>query len=129
MKSHLGMTKKKISCPTRELLDRIGDKWSMLIIIALAQAPQRKSHFSQLLKNIDGISQRMLTSTLRYLEQDRFIKRYFYPEIPPRVEYELTPLGSDVLSILQKLKSWNAFLTSVMEYEAHIEYWNSKISN
>jgi DNA-binding HxlR family transcriptional regulator len=106
MKSHLRTTKKNIVCPTRELLDRVGDKWSMLLIITLAQAPQRKSRFSQLLKNLDGISQRMLTSTLRHLERDGFIKRYFYPEIPPRVEYELTSLGNDVLSILQKLKSW-----------------------
>lgn len=106
MKAHLKTAQGMSPCPTRELLDRVGDKWSMLLILALAQAPQSRSRFSQLLKNVEGISQRMLTSTLRHLERDGFIKRYFYPEIPPRVEYELTPLGRDILSILQKLKSW-----------------------
>lgn len=104
----MATNKKKASalCPTRELLDRVGDKWSVLLIIVLAQTPNHKSRFSVLQKSIDGISQRMLTTTLRHLERDGFLKRYFYPEIPPRVEYELTPLGLSILDILKPLKTW-----------------------
>ena len=93
-------------CPTRELLDRVADKWSVLLIIYLADAPQKKCRFSELLRSIEGISQRMLTTTLRHLERDGFVNRYFYAEIPPRVEYELTELGLSVLTILQPLKKW-----------------------
>ena len=93
-------------CPTREILDRIGDKWSILIIITLANAPHHKYRFSELQRNIDGISQRMLTSTLRFLERDGFVYRYFYPEIPPRTEYELTSLGKSIYATFQQLKTW-----------------------
>lgn len=93
-------------CPTRELLDRVGDKWSVLLINLLGQMPNYKSRFSVLQKNIEGISQRMLTTTLRNLERDGFLKRHFFPEIPPRVEYELTPLGLSILKILKSLKMW-----------------------
>lgn len=98
--------KKEVACPTRELLDRVGDKWSVLLIIVLSQTPNHKSRFSTLRKNIEGISQRMLTTTVRNLERDGFLKRYFYPEIPPRVEYELTPLGLSILAVLKPLKTW-----------------------
>ena len=93
-------------CPTREILDRIGDKWSILTIITLADAPKNKYRFSELQRSIEGISQRMLTTTLRHLERDGFIKRYFYPEIPPRTEYELTALGKSIFSTFQQLKTW-----------------------
>lgn len=93
-------------CPTREILDRVGDKWSVLTIITLSAAPDHKFRFSELQKKIEGISQRMLTTTLRHLERDGFVKRYFYPEIPPRTEYELTDLGNSIFSIFKKLKSW-----------------------
>jgi DNA-binding HxlR family transcriptional regulator len=93
-------------CPTREILDRIGDKWSILTIITLSNAPKYKYRFSELQRNIEGISQRMLTTTLRHLERDGFIKRYFYPEIPPRTEYELTALGKSIFSTFQQLKTW-----------------------
>ncbi|NNM60347.1 MAG: helix-turn-helix transcriptional regulator [Legionellales bacterium] len=106
MKQTKPMTEKQKLCPTRELLDRLGDKWSVLLIIALAKAPEKKHRFSVLLKNIDGISQRMLTRTLRYLERDGFINRHFYPEIPPKVEYELTPLGESIFKIMLELKMW-----------------------
>lgn len=98
----------KISCrcPTREILDRVGDKWSILTIITLSTAPEHKLRFSELQKKIEGISQRMLTTTLRHLERDGFVKRYFYPVIPPKTEYELTPLGESIFSIFQKLNSW-----------------------
>jgi len=93
-------------CPTRELLDRVGDKWSVLLIVVLSEKPNHKSRFSELKRSIEGISQRMLTTTLRNLERDGFLKRYFYSEIPPRVEYELTPLGMSILTILKSLKNW-----------------------
>ena len=93
-------------CPVRELLSRIGDKWTVLVIVALAQAPGGRSRFSEIKKNVEGISQRMLTTTLRHLERDGLLTRYFYPEIPPRVEYELTPVGKSVLELMQAFLDW-----------------------
>lgn len=98
--------KTRLLCPTREILDRVGDKWSVLLISTLGKMPHYRGRFSELKRNIDGISQRMLTTTLRYLERDGFLYRHFYPEIPPRVEYELTPLGKNILKIVKDLKLW-----------------------
>lgn len=100
------MKSTKCQCPTREILDRVGDKWSILTIITLAGAPKNKYRFSELQRKIEGISQRMLTTTLRHLERDGFVKRYFYPEIPPRTEYELTALGKSIFATFQQLKTW-----------------------
>src|SRR6185437_10167732 len=74
----------------RSVLALVGDKWSILVVMALGERTKR---FSELQRSIEGISQRMLTLTLRSLERDGFIKRTVYPTIPPRVEYTLTPLG------------------------------------
>jgi DNA-binding HxlR family transcriptional regulator len=93
-------------CPIREMLTRLGDKWSILIIYTLSQAPDQRLRFSALLRGIQGISQRMLTTTLRNLERDGAVKRHFYPEVPPRVEYELTPLGKSLLNPVQALMVW-----------------------
>jgi DNA-binding HxlR family transcriptional regulator len=93
-------------CPIREMLTRLGDKWSILIIYTLSQAPAQRLRFSALLRGIQGISQRMLTTTLRNLERDGAVKRHFYPEVPPRVEYELTPLGKSLLNPVQALMVW-----------------------
>ena len=93
-------------CPIREMLTRLGDKWSILIIYTLSQAPGERLRFSQLLRGIQGISQRMLTTTLRNLERDGAVKRHFFPEVPPRVEYELTPLGKSLLGPVQALMVW-----------------------
>src|ERR1700760_2032718 len=73
----------------RELLTRVGDKWSILLVVMLARSPGHRARFSQLQRLVDSISQRMLTMTLRQLERDGFIQRESFPEIPPRVEYEL----------------------------------------
>jgi DNA-binding HxlR family transcriptional regulator len=100
------MKSTKCCCPTREILDRVGDKWSVLTIITLANAPKHKYRFSELQRKVEGISQRMLTTTLRHLERDGFVKRYFYPEIPPRTEYELTALGKSIFVTFQQLKTW-----------------------
>ena len=93
-------------CPIREMLTRLGDKWSILIIYTLSQAPGERLRFSALLRGIQGISQRMLTTTLRNLERDGAVKRHFFPEVPPRVEYELTPLGKSLLGPVQALMVW-----------------------
>jgi DNA-binding HxlR family transcriptional regulator len=93
------------SCLAREILDRIGDKWSVYVIDALASGTRR---FSELRREVDGISQRMLTVTLRALERDGLIVRHVYPVIPPRVEYSLTPLGRSLLAIVEALVAWSA---------------------
>lgn len=88
---------------TREILDRIGDKWSLYIIASLAKGAMR---FNELRRGIDGISQRMLTLTLRGLERDGLVSRTMYPTIPPRVDYELTELGQTLLVPVMALVSW-----------------------
>lgn len=88
---------------TREILDRIGDKWSLYIIASLANGKRR---FNELRRNIEGISQRMLTLTLRGMERDGLLTRTVYPTIPPRVEYELTELGRTLLDPVMALVNW-----------------------
>src|SRR5258706_11047966 len=75
----------------REVLDRVGDKWSLLVIAMLEQRPTAGARFSELKRSIPGISQRMLTATLRSLERDGLLTPHVYAEVPPRVEYALTP--------------------------------------
>src|SRR5690242_17401439 len=87
----------------RHLLDRIGDKWSLLVIALLGRGTRR---FSELRREIDDISQRMLTLTLRHLERDGLVERTVYPVVPPRVEYCLTPLGATLLDTIQALVTW-----------------------
>lgn len=90
-------------CPTRRALDRIGDKWSVLIVGLLAQRTHR---FAELRRSIEGISQKMLTQTLRSLERDGLLTRTIYPEVPPRVEYSLTPLGRTLVEPIQAVVAW-----------------------
>jgi DNA-binding HxlR family transcriptional regulator len=97
------------NCPARAILDRIADKWTMLIIGLLAESEYRR--FNELKRAIRGISQKMLTQTLRDLERDGLVKRTVYPEIPPRVEYALTQLGRTLIAPLSELTQWS---------EAHI---------
>ena len=87
----------------REVLNRIGDKWSVQIVSCLGNGTMR---FSELRRAIEGISQRMLTLTLRGLERDGLIERTVFPEIPPRVEYALTRLGKTLLEPIQQLAEW-----------------------
>jgi DNA-binding HxlR family transcriptional regulator len=89
----------------REILDLVGDKWSVLIIGTLADGPVR---YSELAAAIPGISQRMLTLTLKQLQRDGLLSRTAYPEIPPRVEYSLSPLGASLLSTVLALAEWAA---------------------
>ncbi|MGI5438963.1 helix-turn-helix domain-containing protein [Streptomyces shenzhenensis] len=87
----------------RETLDRIGDKWSVLVIGILSGGPLR---FSTLHRRVPGISQRMLTLTLRHLERDGVVSRAVYAEVPPRVEYRLTPLGESLRATVHALAQW-----------------------
>ena len=90
-------------CPSRQVLDRIGDKWATLIILLLKDGPKR---FSELQRKIHGISQKMLTQTLRNLARDGLIHRTMYAEIPPRVEYTLTPLGETLCEPIAAIVGW-----------------------
>jgi DNA-binding HxlR family transcriptional regulator len=90
-------------CPVRGLLDKIGDRWSMLLLAALASAPMR---FSALARAVPDISKRMLTRTLRTLETDGFVHRDVQPTVPPTVTYSLTPLGESFASPLLELIEW-----------------------
>lgn len=90
-------------CPIRDVLDRIGDRWSLLVLEALAA---RTCRFNQLTREIGDISRQMLSRTLRRLEQDGFITRTIYAEVPPRVEYELTDLGRSFLVPMKGLIAW-----------------------
>jgi DNA-binding HxlR family transcriptional regulator len=91
-------------CPVRDILDRFGDKWSLLAILNLGYSG--KIRFNELKNKIDGISQRMLTVTLRSLERDGLITRKIYAEVPPRVEYELTELGQGLLQQIWNMTQW-----------------------
>lgn len=91
------------ACPVRGVLDRLGDKWTTLIVIALARGPHR---FSELQRAIPDISKRMLTQSLRSLQRDGLLNRTVFPSTPPSVEYELTGLGASLLDPLAALISW-----------------------
>ncbi|HEX8408043.1 MAG TPA: helix-turn-helix domain-containing protein [Thermoanaerobaculia bacterium] len=86
-----------------QLLDRIGDKWTVMVVGALSRGPMR---FNALQRLIGGVSHRMLTLTLRGLESDGLVKRTVYPTVPPKVEYELTAVGSSLIEPLSALSSW-----------------------
>src|SRR5580692_3679765 len=90
-------------CPTRRILDRIGDRWTVLIVGALWDGTAR---FSELRRRIEGVSQKMLTQTLRGLERDGLVRRTVYPEVPVRVEYALTDAGRTLLEPLGALQDW-----------------------
>ncbi|HWG12597.1 MAG TPA: helix-turn-helix domain-containing protein [Streptosporangiaceae bacterium] len=90
-------------CRARDVLHRVGDKWSVFVIDRLGQGSQR---FNELRRSIDGITGRMLTVTLRGLERDGLVTRTMHPVIPPRVDYELTPMGTTLLQTIQQLMDW-----------------------
>src|SRR6202034_4331006 len=87
----------------RQILNRVGDKWSILVIAMLDQGTRR---FTELRRDVEGISQRMLALTLRQLERDGLVERTVYPVVPPKVEYRLTDLGSTLLESVRGLVSW-----------------------
>lgn len=91
-------------CGLRDILDRVGDKWSVLVIVELVSGPRR---FRQLHRALDGISQRMLTLTVRRLERDGLILRTVYPTVPPHVDYRLTPMGASLTHLVKALADWS----------------------
>lgn len=90
-------------CPTRDVLDHLASKWTILIIDALGAGTYR---FAELRRTIDGISEKMLAQTLRRLERDGLLTRTVYPEVPPRTEYALTPLGRSISAPIASLRIW-----------------------
>ncbi|GGU95158.1 winged helix-turn-helix transcriptional regulator [Kitasatospora indigofera] len=109
-------------CASRSVLQLLANKWTFLVLGALADGPQR---FGVLLRRADGITQKSLTQTLRGLERDGLLSRTVYPTIPPRVEYELTDLGRSVGGLIGQINVWaEANLSSVVaareEYDEHV---------
>jgi len=93
-------------CPVRNVLSRIGDRWSLLVLLALHDKAEAM-RFSDLCRAIPDVSQKMLTSTLRKLEADDLLSRTIYPEVPPRVEYKLTKRGKTLIPLLYQLVDWS----------------------
>ena len=91
-------------CPTRIVLDRIADKWAVLVVGALEDKTKR---FGELRREIGGVSQKMLTQTLRGLERDGLVARVVYPSVPPKVEYSLTKLGRTLVRTLEAIRQWS----------------------
>jgi DNA-binding HxlR family transcriptional regulator len=98
-----GAVEQTATCEIRDLLDRLADKWSLLVVELLGDGTHR---FTELRRRIDGISQRMLTLTLRQLERDGLLTRTVHPTVPPRVDYELTVLGRSLLEAIQPIVLW-----------------------
>lgn len=92
------------ACPSRQILDVLANKWTMLVMGALSAGPMR---FGELRRRLDGITQKMLTQTLRSLERDGLVTRTVYPTIPPRVDYEATELGHSVTGLLDSIRVWS----------------------
>ncbi|MGH7702085.1 MAG: winged helix-turn-helix transcriptional regulator [Gemmatimonadales bacterium] len=91
------------ACPTRQLLDRVGDKWTVLVIAVLSERPTR---FGQLRRSVGGVAPKVLTAVLRSLERDGFVRRQVYTASPLRVEYRLTPLGRSLAGVVEELRAW-----------------------
>ena len=91
------------NCSSRDVLELIGNKWTMLLLCALYDS---KTRTGQLKRKLEGISQKMLTQTLREMQQHGIVKRISYPEVPPRVEYELTDLGYSLAELVVKMERW-----------------------
>lgn len=111
-------------CPTRLVLNRIADKWTVLVVILLQDGTKR---FSHLQREIDGISQKMLTQTLRGLERDGLVTRKVHATVPPKVEYSLTPLGHTLKDMLYAVKTWSeANIEEVLNAQKKYDKLNEK---
>ncbi|WCS28547.1 helix-turn-helix transcriptional regulator (plasmid) [Methylobacterium sp. NMS14P] len=93
-------------CAPHDVLSRMGDKWTILTLLLLSIVPGHRLRFSAIKNGIEGITQRMLTVTLRNMERDGLLVRHYFPEVPPRVEYELTPMGTSLLPALEGFTGW-----------------------
>jgi DNA-binding HxlR family transcriptional regulator len=94
------------ACAPHDLVARIGDKWTILVLSLLSIVPEHRLRFSAIKYGVAGISQRMLTLTLRHLERDGLVLRHYYAETPPRVEYELSPIGLSIQEPLKRFAAW-----------------------
>lgn len=103
-------------CGIRDVLDRVGDKWSVLVIVELANGPRR---FRELQRAIDGISQRMLTLTVRRLERDGLVLRTVYPTVPAQVDYRLTDTGASLTHLVKALADWSLAHRAVIAEARH----------
>ena len=113
-------------CEVRQILDRLADKWSLLVIALL---DDRTMRFTELRRRIDGISQRMLTVTLRQLERDGMVLRTVHPVVPPRVDYELTPLGRSLHATVQSLVVWTeAHQTDIAEARSRYDAATTEVA-
>ena len=92
--------------PSNGICTRLGDKWTVQVIWRLAIAGDRRLRFFEIKREAKGITQRMLTLTLRNLERDGLVERHYFPEVPPRVEYEITEMGKSMLHALEGINSW-----------------------
>jgi DNA-binding HxlR family transcriptional regulator len=108
----------EVGCRTREVLDIIGDKWSLLVVRNLRAGPRR---FTELKRSIDGISQRMLTVTLRSLERDGILTRTVHNVMPPNVSYQLTPMGLTLREAAAPLLEWSTVYLALID-AARAEY-------
>lgn len=109
-------------CASRLVLDRIGDKWSVLVVLALSEGTLR---FSQLRTRLDGVTPKVLTQTLRTLERDGLVTRDVFAEVPPRVEYALTPLGRDLRDPIDAVRLWAE--EHVGEITAHRDAFDARV--
>ena len=111
-------------CPTRLILNRIADKWTVLVMILLESETKR---FSNLKREIGGISQKMLTQTLRGLERDGLVSRKIFATVPPKVEYSLTPLGHTLKDLLYAIKTWSETnINEVLSAQKNYDNLNKK---
>jgi len=101
--ARIGFEKWLAQCPGRQLLDRVGDKWTCLLLRALSDDRQR---YSDLLRRLPGVSQKMLTQTLRSMERDGLVSRQITASVPVRVDYELTVLGRSLLPVVDVISAW-----------------------
>jgi DNA-binding HxlR family transcriptional regulator len=109
-------------CPTRQVLNRIADKWTILVVGSLSEDTKR---FSELKREISGVSQKMLTQTLRGMERDGLLTRKVYPTVPPKVEYTLTELGFTLITMLEQIRNWSennieAVLAAQTSYDSQV---------
>ena len=126
-RSAAAATHDPLGCRAHEVLARVGDKWSVYVIHVLGEA-EEPLRFGELRRRVEGISQRMLTVTLRSLERDGLVSRAMYPEVPPRVEYVLTPLALTLRGIVGQLVVWSqAHLPEIdaarVRYDAQAPAW------
>jgi DNA-binding HxlR family transcriptional regulator len=104
LRFHGGADAYLAACPSRQILDVLANKWTMLVVGALSGGPMR---FGELRRRLDGITQKMLTQTLRTLERDGLVTRTVYPTIPPKVEYAATELGESVTALMHAIRVWS----------------------